>query len=178
MKRVFLCFTTLVIMLQYSTAYCQPNGDSIRYAKAYSYILNDSIAKGESFMLLDSIVDMSRYQWAKLLSHYPDEQKILENEKATYDYRAYKQPIYSSLLSSLDPSHNYGSDWIVLFSYISDNMLIAESVKRKRNWETNIPDYNLQVRNIRLFTVSNEYLFLFGENNEIKGVFRSQTHYN
>lgn len=145
-----------------------------QYKAAFDCILRDSVNQDKTIFVVDSIVDLDRHFFIAQMNEHPCEQAILENERMRFDWAANQ---YSPILNRLFGDYkNVDAKIIVLFSDITDNMLVANCV----NWNDNrgAPVPKLSVECIISFTESLNYLFLFDDSGIIKKVSRIKMQYD
>ncbi len=156
----------------------QTHADSIKlrqmYLAAYKYIARDSLNRGDTIFVVDSLVESETHRFIRFLDNYPKEKDIAQKAREEYQERIkmYNKRVindthpitYSPILATLFRDEK-GSDAnkILIFSRLINNMLTAELVARKRNmtitykelnhleFET-LPDFKEEMPNVK-----NEY---------------------
>lgn len=172
MKKIFClilyCFSCLVVI----QAQSECGQDSIKYLIAYNYIVNDYVTKGKTITVSDSIIDLDRNWFSEELKKFPKEQRKLNQYRANKGF-IWSDPFYSSCIASMFPVKDVSANNILFFSQIEDDILLADVLPYKNvfiNWKSD--KYNrdrmFNYKLISIFTVVNQYLFIFDEDGTLK----------
>jgi hypothetical protein len=98
--------------------------DSVKYAQAYDYIMNDTVNKGRLIVVSDSIVDLDRdYFFSSSLDSI--ERKKLECYRGEKNYKWFV-PYHSNCIASWFPTKNANAEYVLFFSQVEDKMLRAD----------------------------------------------------
>lgn len=145
--------------------------DSIKYLAAYNYIINDSINQGKIIAVSDSIIDLDRYWFSEELKSFPIEQEILNKYRENKNFTWFTT-FYSSFLSVLFKDKNQLANYVIFFSKVEDNMLLADLLPHTRQFDKfNYDEMAFQ-------NVGRTYLFFFGKNGGLKAVFSREMIYD
>lgn len=155
----------------------KPNNNSIeskRYLLAYDYIKTDPVNVENRMYVMDTIIDPDWHWFSNELSDYPDNKKWVEEYRAGKKFQ-YERNRYSSVLDSLFQGNKSEANTVLIFSDITNDMLIAEIVEKKLSLPYGTPVWAID--KMRSFTESYMYLFLFNEST-IKRVFKIEMMYD
>lgn len=157
------------------------NSETIRYKKAWEYIVNDSINKDKIMVVSDSIVDIDPSWFSNVgdLDDYPNlVSYIEENRREKQRWIFYENPpVYSSCFRTLFPKKKK-FDHIVFFSAIEKNMLRIDLLPFDKS-QINVKYINpFYYERMARFTEGYMYLFIFEENGLIKNVFGREIIYD
>ena len=145
----------IVFLLTCQSACAQDYFDLYRaqYQCAYNYI-ND-INKGEKITVSHTIVDLERWAFIQDLSVFPEAKEKVQSHSIKYVYNR-KNDIYSKKITSLGAKRK-SSKYIIFFSPIIDNMLVASVIPYNKYKKRFVNDYERMAFQI----TCDDYLFLF-----------------
>lgn len=169
MKKLFF----LLLVFYSQTIYAQSNcaQDSILYLIAYNYIVSDSINKGETIVVSDSIIDLDRYWYSAELDDLPEEKKVLNQYRKGKNFMWFST-YYSPCLNKLfHPKSDAFTDKVIFFSQLEDNMLIVDLLSYTRR--CNMFSYN----EMAFQNVGRTYLFVFCKDKTLKAVVSREMFY-
>ncbi len=139
--------------------------DSAKYIAAYNFIINDSINRGKSIVVSDSIVDLDRFWFFDELKKFPEEQQKLKQYRKNKGF-IWSDPFYSPCLAKLFFLRDESVNNVLFFSTIEDNILIADLLSFTGRYDKF--SYNTFLSGGRI------YLFIFCEDGTIKAAFSNE----
>ena len=154
----------LIFILSFSLSiHAQTIEDLSKYQIAYNYISK----KYQGIKISGNIIDLDRWVFpVDSLKDFPKEKEKLE---ATVKRKriARNEDYYSKELAALTPKSKEIKN-IIYFSQVEDNMLVANLVpfEKHRHRIEDIDNFDSICR----FTTTNDFLFIFDENNNIKKI--------
>jgi hypothetical protein len=160
----------IILLFCYSLIFAQINcdKDSVMYSKAYNYIANNI---GDIVFVSDTIIYIDGFFLLEKLTDFPEEKEKLKqfHEDLCYGDKEYlaSESFYSSCISSIFSIKDTLANYILFFSPIDDNILLASvfpinmyryeyNPYRKRNI--------FSFKHVSRFTTEQCYLFIFGKN--------------
>ncbi len=146
--------------------------DSTMYIAAYNYIASDSLNRGKSIVVSDSIVDLDRFWFSKDLTEFTVEREKLDHYRLSKNY-VWFDSFYSQCISSLFSGKNLNSKMVLFFSIIEDNMLRADLLPHNKKWKNKFNYNTMSFQN-----VGQIYLFIFNKDGSIKKVFSHEIIYD
>ena len=173
MKNIFFfilcCFYFCTVINRQSN--CDQN--STKFLVTYNYIINDSVNKGKSLIISNSLVDLN-------ISVFYEELKQKGEDKRSVMirllYKIYQNVDFCSKLTFLnDKSVQYSKNILFFSPIINDSILCAELFEYKRNLNKN---NKTEYRHVAAFNTSYIYLFMFDKVGKIKSMFRKEMIYD
>lgn len=170
MKKIILILFISYSKIIYAQSDCTQ--DSVLYMIAYNYIVNDSINKGKTITVSDSIVDLDRYWCSAELDSFPEEKKALKQYRENKKY-VWFTTYYSQCLNTLfHHTKNISAKKVIFFSQIEDNMLLAELLPYKK--QCNLFSYD----EMAFLSTGQSYLFIFSKEGILKAAFSHEMIYD
>ncbi len=149
------------------------SADSIKYLAGYNAIINDSINKGKSLIISDSLVDLNISVFYKELKQKDEDKRSVMIRLL---YKIYQNVDFCSKLTFLnDKSVQYSKNILFFSPIINDSILCAELFEYKRNLNKN---NKTEYRHVAAFNTSYIYLFMFDKVGKIKSMFRKEMIYD
>ena len=154
---MFAVCCILYSLVSYSQIICE--GDTLKYLRAYEYIMNDSVPCTENIYVSDTIIDMNRRVMCPSLKDFPEERERIDKMIKVRFFKNFCSPVIRSLFGS----KNKDSKTILFFSTIEQNTLCAELICDKI--------YKDEFRYMHIVTFNPDvysYLFIFNDDGSIK----------
>ncbi len=149
------------------------SADSIKYLAGYNAIINDSINKGKSLIISDSLVDLNISVFYKELKQKDEDKRSVMIRLL---YKIYQNVDFCSKLTFLnDKSVQYSKNILFFSPIINDSILCAELFEYERNLNKN---NKTEYRHVAAFNTSYIYLFMFDKVGKIKSMFRKEMIYD
>lgn len=149
------------------------SADSIKYLAGYNAIINDSINKGKSLIISNSLVDLNISVFYKELKQKDEDKRSVMIRLL---YEIYQNVDFCSKLTFLnDKSVQYSKNILFFSPIINDSILCAELFEYKRNLNKN---NKTEYRHVAAFNTSYIYLFMFDKVGKIKSMFRKEMIYD
>lgn len=143
--------------------------DSIKYLAGYNAIINDSINKGKSLIISNSLLDLNISVFYKELKQKDEDKRSVMIRLL---YKIYQNVDFCSKLTFLnDKSVQYSKNILFFSPIINDSILCAELFEYKRNLNKN---NKTEYRHVAAFNTSYIYLFMFDKVGKIKSMFRKE----
>ena len=147
--------------------------DSIKYLAGYNAIINDSINKGKSLIISNSLLDLNISVFYKELKQKDEDKRSVMIRLL---YKIYQNVDFCSKLTFLnDKSVQYSKNILFFSTIINDSILCAELFEYKRNLNKN---NKTEYRHVAAFNTSYIYLFMFDKVGKIKSMFRKEMIYD
>ncbi len=147
--------------------------DSIKYLAGYNAIINDSINKGKSLIISNSLLDLNISVFYKELKQKDEDKRSVMIRLL---YKIYQNVDFCSKLTFLnDKSVQYSKNILFFSPIINDSILCAELFEYKRNLNKN---NKTEYRHVAAFNTSYIYLFMFDKVGKIKSMFRKEMIYD
>ena len=147
--------------------------DSIKYLAGYNAIINDSINKGKSLIISNSLLDLNISVFYKELKQKDEDKRSV---MIRLIYKIYQNVDFCSKLTFLnDKSVQYSKNILFFSPIINDSILCAELFEYKRNLNKN---NKTEYRHVAAFNTSYIYLFMFDKVGKIKSMFRKEMIYD
>ena len=147
--------------------------DSIKYLAGYNAIINDSINKGKSLIISNSLLDLNISVFYKELKQKDEDKRSVMSRLL---YKIYQNVDFCSKLTFLnDKSVQYSKNILFFSPIINDSILCAELFEYKRNLNKN---NKTEYRHVAAFNTSYIYLFMFDKVGKIKSMFRKEMIYD
>ena len=147
--------------------------DSIKYLAGYNAIINDSINKGKSLIISNSLLDLNISVFYKELKQKDEDKRSVMIRLV---YKIYQNVDFCSNLTFLnDKSVQYSKNILFFSPIINDSILCAELFEYKRNLNKN---NKTEYRHVAAFNTSYIYLFMFDKVGKIKSMFRKEMIYD
>ena len=147
--------------------------DSIKYLAGYNAIINDSINKGKSLIISNSLLDLNISVFYKELKQKDEDKRSVMIRLL---YKIYQNVDFCSKLTFLnDKSVQYSKNILFFSPIINDSILCAELIEYKRNLNKN---NKTEYRHVAAFNTSYIYLFMFDKVGKIKSMFRKEMIYD
>ena len=147
--------------------------DSIKYLAGYNAIINDSINKGKSLIISNSLLDLNISVFYKELKQKDEDKRSVMIRLL---YKIYQNVDFCSKLTFLnDKSVQYSKNILFFSPIIDDSILCAELFEYKRNLNKN---NKTEYRHVAAFNTSYIYLFMFDKVGKIKSMFRKEMIYD
>ena len=147
--------------------------DSIKYLAGYNAIINDSINKGKSLIISNSLLDLNISVFYKELKQKDEDKRPVMIRLL---YKIYQNVDFCSKLTFLnDKSVQYSKNILFFSPIINDSILCAELFEYKRNLNKN---NKTEYRHVAAFNTSYIYLFMFDKVGKIKSMFRKEMIYD
>ena len=147
--------------------------DSIKYLAGYNAIINDSINKGKSLIISNSLLDLNISVFYKELKQKDEDKRSVMIRLL---YKIYQNVDFCSKLTFLnDKSVQYSKNILFFSPIINDSILCAELFEYKRNLNKN---NKTEYRHVAAFNTSYIYLFVFDKVGKIKSMFRKEMIYD
>lgn len=145
--------------------------DSMFYATAYNYIVNES---GKKLWISDSVYDLDGVFFYVDLKDYPEIVEKLRKDLINSNFKMFV-PYYSACIASIPHLRCYSTaNHIVFFSPIKDSVLIANVCSlriREPAKYYKVKKTELDYKTLNRFTTIREYLFIFNKDNTIRAAF-------
>ena len=149
------------------------SADSIKYLAGYNAIINDSINKGKSLIISNSLLDLNISVFYKELKQKDEDKRSVMIRLL---YKIYQNVDFCSKLTFLnDKSVQYSKNILFFSPIINDSILCAELFEYKRNLNKN---NKTEYRHVAAFNTSYIYLFMFDKVGKIKSMFRKEMIYD
>ena len=147
--------------------------DSIKYLAGYNAIINDSINKGKSLIISNSLLDLNISVFYKELKQKDEDKRSVMIRLL---YKIYQNVDFCSKLTFLnDKSVQYSKNILFFSPIINDSILCAELFEYKRNLNKN---NKTEYRHVAAFNTRYIYLFMFDKVGKIKSMFRKEMIYD
>ena len=147
--------------------------DSIKYLAGYNAIINDSINKGKSLIISNSLLDLNISVFYKELKQKDEDKRSVMIRLL---YKIYQNVDFCSKLTFLnDKSVQYSKNILFFSPIINDSILCAELFEYKRNLNKN---NKTEYRHVAAFNTSYIYLFMFDKVGKIKSMFKKEMIYD
>ena len=175
-KMIMIRFIFVVVLVSHFFSLHGQVPNRIDYAKyrcAYNYVKKNTAAK--KIKVSRCIVDLSRWEFSiDSLEDYPEDKKALMASVEQIN-KERNEDFFSDEIATLTSDVKRPQN-ILFFSPVADNMLVAclLSFDRRRHRKRDIDKFDV----ISRFNESEEFLFIFDEDNKIKKVIKAFIRYD